>query len=72
MTRPKLKVSAKAKAWQAANPWFGEDTEATILAFNFHVALLEQGIKADTDEYFEQLDTKMRLARELGLLKERK
>jgi hypothetical protein len=69
MKRPKLKVSAKAKAWQAANPWFGEDAAATRLAFDFHCALLEQGVKSDTDEYYEQLDAKMRLARELGLLK---
>lgn len=63
------KVSAKAKAWQAANPWFGKDIEATHLALDFHVALLKQGVKADTDEYYEQLDAKLALARELGLLK---
>jgi len=63
------KASAKAKAWKDANPWFGNDVEATNLALNFHINLLEQGIKADTDEYYEQLDTKMRLARELGLIR---
>jgi len=63
------KASAKAKAWKDANPWFGKDVEATNLALNFHINLLEQGIKADTDEYYEQLDTKMRLARELGLIR---
>ena len=63
------KASAKAKAWKDANPWFGEDIEATDMALNFHISLLEQGIKADTDEYYEQLNAKMRLAQELGLIK---
>ena len=69
MKRPKLKVSAKAMGWQAANPWFGEDAAATRLAVDFHCALLEHGYKADTDEYYEQLDVRIRLAQELGLIK---
>jgi len=68
MKRPK--VSAKAKAWHAANPWFGKDIDATRTALFFHEALLKHGIKVDTDEYYEQLDTRLRLAGELGLMKE--
>jgi len=64
------KASAKAKAWKDANPWFGKNIEATTLALHFHEVLLKHGIKVDTDEYYEQLDTRLRLAGELGLMKE--
>ncbi len=70
MKRPRLKVSAKAKAWQAANPWFGEDVEATRTALCFHEALVEQGIEAGSDEYFELIDDKLAMAMKLGLMKE--
>jgi hypothetical protein len=70
MKRPKLQVSDKAKAWHAANPWFGKDIDATRTALFFHEALVEQGVEAGSDEYYELIDDKLAMAMKLGLMKE--
>lgn len=62
-------VSAKLNAWQQANPWFGEDMEATKMALLFHEHILKAGIKAGSDEYFKALDSQIYLAKQLGILK---
>ena len=52
-------ATEKAKAWLAANPWFGKDAKATATAVGIHQDLLVQGVVADSDEYFKRLDERM-------------
>ena len=71
--------STKVLEWKRKNPWFGEDWEKTWDALRIHEQLLELGIKADSDEYYKELDARLnapeieltehqlRLAKELGL-----
>jgi hypothetical protein len=57
------KPSDKALDWTKRNPWFGPqgNREMTALAYGVHETLIrEQGIKADTDEYYEKIDAAMR------------
>ena len=37
--------TAKAKAWQEANPWFGKDDEMTSLALGVHEKLCQKWYK---------------------------
>lgn len=71
--------STKVLEWKRKNPWFGEDIDKTWDALRIHEQLLELGIKADSDEYYRELDARLnapkpeltehqlRLAKELGL-----
>lgn len=55
--------SNKALDWTKKNPWFGPqgNREMTALAYGVHETLIrEQGIKADSDEYYEKIDAAMR------------
>ncbi len=59
MTRARHKRQAlfkKALEWRKQNPWFGKDIEKTNKALDVHVALLESGIRADSDDYYRELD----------------
>ena len=71
--------STKVLEWKRKNPWFGKDIDKTWEALRIHEQLLELGIKADSDEYYRELDARLnapkpeltehqlRLAKELGL-----
>lgn len=55
--------SNKAMEWTKKNPWFGPqgNREMTALAYGVHETLIrEQGVKADSDEYYEKIDSVMR------------
>jgi hypothetical protein len=55
--------SPKALEWTKKNPWFGPqgNREMTALAYGVHETLIrEQGVKPDTDEYYEKIDSVMR------------
>lgn len=55
--------SDKALEWTKRNPWFGPqgNRAMTALAYGVHETLVrEEGIKPDTDEYYEKIDTAMR------------
>jgi hypothetical protein len=59
---PLPQPSAKTMAWTQENPWFGKHREMTALAYATHETLIrEQGIKPDTDEYYEKINATMRL-----------
>ena len=52
----------KAEAWAAKNGWFGNDTAMTYTAFDIHKKLVEQeGFDPKSDEYYEEVDTRIRL-----------
>jgi len=57
-----VKTDPKAEAWAAKNPWFGNDTAMTYTAFDMHKTLVEkEGFDPATDEYYEEIDKRLRL-----------
>ena len=55
--------SSKALEWTKRNPWFGPqgNRSMTALAYGVHETLIrEEGIQADTDEYYQKIDAAMR------------
>jgi len=55
-----VKVDSKAKAWQEANSWFGDDKEMTALALAVHQDLVESGVDTSSDEYYEKINARVR------------
>jgi len=58
--RTSPRTDAKLNAWQARNPWFGQDEEMTAAALGLHEKLKRQGAAIGTDEYYATLDRTMR------------
>ena len=55
-------TDAKAEAWAAKNPWFGNDSAMTYTAFDMHKKLVEEeGYDPKSDEYYEEIDKRIRL-----------
>lgn len=51
----------KAEAWASKNTWFGQDTVMTFAAFGIHRELVEeQGFDPTSDEYYEEVDKRMK------------
>lgn len=53
-------VDVKAEEWAARNPWFGEDTEMTSLAYGLHSKLVNSGVDTQSDDYYAAIDKRMR------------
>lgn len=53
-------VDPKARAWQEANPWFGENEEMTAIALTVHKNLVEGGVSPTSDEYYERINSRVR------------
>jgi hypothetical protein len=52
----------KAEEWAEKNPWFGQDSAMTYTAFDLHDKLTkEEGFDPKTDEYYTEVDRRMRL-----------
>ena len=51
--------NTKAVAWAGQNSWFNKDMIMTNAAYTIHDELIRQGVKGDTDEYYEKLDSRM-------------
>jgi hypothetical protein len=52
---------ARAEDWAARNEWFGKDRVMTYAAWGIHQSLTEEeGIDASTDEYYTELDNRLR------------
>jgi GH15 family glucan-1,4-alpha-glucosidase len=52
----------KAEAWASKNTWFGNDTAMTYTAFDVHKRLVEEeGYDPKSDEYYEEIDKRIRL-----------
>ena len=52
----------KAEEWAEKNPWFGQDSAMTYTAFDLHKKLTEEeGFDPNTDEYYAEVDKRMRL-----------
>jgi hypothetical protein len=59
-TRPT--VDEKTLRWQAKNQWFGQSgfEELTSFALGLHQKLVNSGIDARSDEYYERIDARMK------------
>jgi len=53
-------ISEKAQKWAEDNEWFGSDRVLTGAAMSIHEDLLQQGIASDSDEYYNQINKRMK------------
>jgi hypothetical protein len=52
----------KAEVWASKNTWFGNDSAMTYTAFDMHKKLVEEeGYDPKSDEYYEEIDKRIRL-----------
>jgi len=57
-----LPTDPKAEDWASSNSWFGNDTAMTYTAFDIHKKLVEEeGYDPKSDEYYEEVDSRIRL-----------
>jgi len=54
------KISQKAQRWAEDNDWFGSDRVLTSAAMGIHEDLVQQGIDAESDEYYNQINKRMK------------
>ena len=60
--QPSQQSDPKAEEWAAKNSWFGNDTAMTYTAFDIHKTLVEkEGYDPKSDEYYEEVDSRIRL-----------
>jgi hypothetical protein len=57
-----VRPDPKAESWGAKNKWFGSDSAMTYTAFDIHKKLVdEEGYDPQTDEYYAEIDKRIRL-----------
>ena len=49
----------RALAWAQANPWYGQNKDATDFAAETHDDLVMEGYVPDSDAYYEQINTRV-------------
>jgi hypothetical protein len=54
------KPSEKAKSWATKNTWFGDDKIMTQAAFSIHEELVGSGVEVESDEYYNEIDKRMK------------
>jgi|TARA_B100001094_G_scaffold29932_2_gene24940 hypothetical protein len=59
-TQPATKPDPKAERWAEKNTWFGDDEIMTQAAFVIDNNLRAEGFDGTEDEYYTQLDTRLR------------
>ena len=50
----------KAQEWAEDNKWFGTDRAMTYTAMSFHDELVTEGFDASSDEYYNEIDRRIR------------
>jgi len=57
-----VRADEKTLRWQAKNQWFGSNgfEEVTSFALGLHQKLVNSGVDPRTDEYFEQIDARVK------------
>ncbi len=56
------RTDPKAEAWAKENAWFGQDNAMTHTAFDLHKTLVEEeGYDPQSDEYYAEVDKRIRL-----------
>ena len=58
--QPTAPPDPKAEAWAEKNEWFGTDEPMTLTSFSIHRKLLEEGFDTKSDEYYSEIDRRMR------------
>jgi hypothetical protein len=53
-------ISQRAQDWASDNEWFGSDRVMTSAAMGIHDELIQQGIDAETNEYYNQINKRMK------------
>jgi hypothetical protein len=59
-TQPTPQISRKAQEWAEDNEWFGSDRVMTSAAMGIHEDIMQQGIDAESDEYYNQINKRMK------------
>ena len=59
-TQQSQPASPRAQEWAKDNEWFGTDKVMTSAAFGIHQDLVEQGFDSESDEYYNEINKKMR------------
>ena len=57
---PPVPISPKAAKWAEDNDWFGSDRVLTNAAMNIHEDLMQQGVDGQGDEYYNQINKRMK------------
>jgi len=57
---PQPQISTRAQEWASDNEWFGSDRVLTSAAMGIHEDLLGEGIDAESDEYYNQINKRMK------------
>jgi hypothetical protein len=52
--------SPKAKEWAEENTWFGNDQVMTDAAFSIHQQLVSEGFDAESDDYYNEVNKRIR------------
>ena len=55
-----VQISQKAQEWASKNEWFGTDRVMTGAAMSIHEELMGQGIESESDEYYNNINKRMR------------
>ena len=58
--QPQPQISRRAQDWATENEWFGSDRVLTSAAMGIHEDLLGEGIDAESDEYYNQINKRMK------------
>jgi len=53
-------ISTRAQEWATDNEWFGSDRVLTSAAMGIHEDLLQEGIDAESDGYYNQINKRMK------------
>ena len=55
-----IKLDQKTQSWAENNAWFGDDEIMTVSAYAIHNNMVEEDFDAGTDEYYTELDRRIR------------
>ena len=58
--QPQAPISQRAQRWAEENDWFGTDRVLTGAAMSIHEDLIQQGIDGESDEYYNQINKRMK------------
>jgi len=58
--QPTAPPDPKAESWAEKNDWFGTDEPMTLTSFSIHRKLVEEGFDTKSDEYYSEIDKRMR------------
>ena len=58
---PYQPADPEAEAWAVNNRWFGQDRPMTFTAFEHHKDLMNEGIDPKSEEYYSEIDKRIRV-----------